>query len=107
YAEDIQNMCTAFEALLNIGPKGDSAKQVASAMVDLFRNQAPTAADELTPKPPDAERPEVLTQLAKWVEKLYEIRNAYTHGKTVLDFFFEGRSVWQDAFEVFRLAANR
>lgn len=59
-------MCTAFEALLNIGPKGDSAKQVAIAMVDLFRNQAPTAADELASKQPDAERPEVLTQLETW-----------------------------------------
>jgi len=106
-AEDIQNMCTAFEALLNISRKGDSAKQVASAMVSLFRNQEPCAADKLALKPPDPERPEVLTQLAKWVEKLYEIRNAYTHGKTVLDFFFKRRSVWQDAFEVFRLSANR
>ena len=107
FAEDIQNLCTSFEALLNINRKGDSAKQVAIALVNLFRNQAPTAADAFLSKEPDPERPEVLTQLEKWVKKLYEIRNSYTHGKTVLDFFFEGRSVWQDAFEILRLAANR
>jgi len=56
---------------------------------------------------PDPERPEVLGQLRSWVYALYEIRNAYTHGKTALTLEFQGRSIWQDAFEVFRLAANR
>jgi hypothetical protein len=107
FAEDIQNICTAFEALLNVREKGDSAVQVAMAMVSLFADQAPTAADDLASKSPDPERPEVLEQLRKWVNKLYEIRNSYTHGKTVLDFFFNRRSVWQDAFEIFRLSANR
>jgi hypothetical protein len=77
------------------------------ALTNLFRNQAPTPADDLVGKSPDPELPEVLDQLVKWVEKLYEIRNSYTHGKTVLDYFLNRRSVWQDAFEVFRLSANR
>lgn len=107
FAEDIQNICTAFEALLNINKKGDSARQVADALVQLFRDQSATVADDLASKPPEPERADVQAQLVKWVEKLYEIRNSYTHGKTVLDFFLNGRSVWQDAFEIFRLAANR
>jgi hypothetical protein len=107
FAEDIQNICTAFEALLNIEKKGDSAQQVADALVELFRDQAPTAADDLASKLPDPEHADVLAQLVEWVGKLYEIRNEYTHGKAVSDFFLNGRSVWQDAFEIFRLAANR
>lgn len=107
FAEDIQNLCTAFEALLNIGNRGDSAAQVSSALESLFREQAPTAADELAARDPDPERPEVLGQLRSWVYALYEIRNAYTHGKTALTLEFQSRSIWQDAFEVFRLAANR
>jgi Apea-like HEPN len=107
YAEDIQNICTAFEALLDVKDKGDSANQVSAALTELFRNQAPTTVDDLVGKSPDPELPEVLDQLAKWVTKLYEIRNSYTHGKTVLDYFLNRRSVWQDAFEIFRLSANR
>lgn len=107
FAEDIQNVCTAFEALLSVNDKGDSARQVAAAITKLFCDQAPTAADDLASKAPDPERVEVLEQLAAWIKKLHEIRNEYTHGKPVLDFSFEGRSVWQDAFEIFRLAADR
>ncbi len=107
YAEDIQNICTAFEALLDVKDKGDSASQVSGALSDLFRSQAPTAVDDLIGKSPDPELQEVLGRLVKWVARLYEIRNSYTHGKTVLDYFLNRRSVWQDAFEIFRLSANR
>jgi len=107
YAEDIQNICTAFEALLDVKDKGDSADQVSAALTDLFRTQAATTIDDIVGRPPDPEVPEVLEQLVKWTTKLYEIRNSYTHGKTVLDYFLSRRSVWQDAFEIFRLAANR
>jgi Apea-like HEPN len=107
FSEDIQNMCTAFEALLNISQKGDSADQVARALLDLFRAQAPSTLDNLAGIPPGDEKSEVLNELWQWTQKLYEIRNAYTHGKIVLDYFQNRRSVWQDAFEIFRLSANR
>jgi Apea-like HEPN len=107
FSEDIQNLCTAFEALLDISQKGDSADQVARALLDLFRDQAPSTVDSIAGVSQGDERPEVLNELWQWTQKLYEIRNAYTHGKTVLDYFQNRRSVWQDAFEIFRLAANR
>ena len=53
------------------------------------------------------ERKEVIQRLDEWVKALYKVRNAYTHGKVVNEYFFGGRSLWQDAFEIFRLAANR
>jgi len=107
FSEDIQNLCTGFEALLDISQKGDSADQVARALLNLFRDQAPNTVDNLAGVSPGDERPEVLNGLWQWTQKLYEIRNTYTHGKTVLDYFQNRRSVWQDAFEIFRLAANR
>ena len=107
FSEDIQNLCTAFEALLNINDKGDSAAQVARSLLNLFRDQAPSDVESAAGLPVSEERQEVLDELWQWTRKLYEIRNAYTHGKTVMDFFYNRRSVWQDAFEVFLLSANR
>ena len=34
-------------------------------------------------------------------------RNEYSHGKVVTTFRFGERSIWEDAFEIFRLAADR
>ena len=41
------------------------------------------------------------------MQALYRVRNDYTHGKRVKTYVFGERSIWQDAFEIFRLAANR
>ena len=107
FTEDIQNICTAFEALVNTTKKGDTAKQICTSLVRIFTPLALDAADVLEKRSAASERPEVLSELEAWVRKLYGIRNAYTHGKTTFDFFFHGRSIWQDAFDIFRLAANR
>jgi len=53
------------------------------------------------------ERPAALERLGEWIHALYRVRNEYTHGKRITSFAFGERSIWQDAFEVFRLAANR
>lgn len=107
YAEDIQNICTAFEALLDIKNRGDSAKQVADKLEELFQDLALSSKDEVLGNKHPEEEPEVLIRLREWVGALYGIRNAYTHGKPVVNYSFFGRSVWRDAFEIFRLAANR
>ena len=107
YAEDIQNMCTAFEALLDVWKRGDSARQVADGLSELFRKLMPSAADEFCGRAHAQEDSDVLCQLRQWVAAFYMVRNAYTHGKTVKGYLFFGRSIWQDAFEIFRLSANR
>jgi len=107
FTEDIQNICTALEALVKTTRKGDTGNQVCEALVRIFTPQATTAADALEKRSPSPERTDVLQELEAWVRKLYEIRNAYTHGRTTFDFFFHGRSIWQDAFDIFRTAANR
>src|SRR6185437_5616005 len=66
FSEDIQNLCTALESLLNISQKGDSADQVSRALLNLFRDQASSATDELTGTPPEDEKPEVLDELRQW-----------------------------------------
>lgn len=68
---------------------------------------APTVVQAETSKRAKPERQEVLDRLGQWVRDLYAIRNDYTHGKPVKDHRFGEPSVWQDAFEIFRLAANR
>jgi hypothetical protein len=107
FTEDIQNICTALEALVKTTKKGDTGNQVCEALVRIFTPQAADAADAWAKRSPSPERTEVLQELEAWVRKLYEIRNAYTHGRTTFDFFFHGRSIWQDAFDIFRTAANR
>jgi hypothetical protein len=107
FTEDIQNICTAFEALVNTTRKGDTVNQVCKALVRIFTPLAPDAADAWAERPAPSERPEILRELDAWVRKLYDIRNAYTHGKTAFNFFFHGRSIWKDAFDIFRMAANR
>jgi len=107
FAEDIQSICTALEALLNIERKGYSSEQVSEKLKSVFKSQAASAEDELSSRSPAPERPEVLERLGQWIGALYDVRNAYTHGKAVEDYLFYERSLWQDAFEVFRLAANR
>jgi hypothetical protein len=102
-------MCTAFEALLEIGKRGDSDGQVSKGLTRLFRVTAPDRVGAPSGASPPEEEPETLEQLRKWVAALYNIRNAYTHGKKVQDFdyLFCGRSIWVDCFEIFSLAANR
>ena len=107
YAEDVQNICTAFEALLGVEERGDTANKVAWKLRTLFTQTDGTVEDLWLDKPPSDEATEVLDQLEKWVAALYDIRNRYTHGKPVSNWFFCGRSIWQDTFEVFVLAANR
>lgn len=107
FAEDIQNICTAFEALLSVRRRGDSSKQVSSQLQAIFKAQAATPIERATSQRPSKERKEVLQRLDKWVQALYAVRNAYTHGNEVSDYLFGERSIWQDAFEIFRLAANR
>jgi hypothetical protein len=107
YAEDIQNMCSAFEAILNIKRKGDSANQVSERMRTLFRRLARSRVKKALSKRSGRERTEVLDRLGAWINALYQIRNEYTHGKPIISFVFGERSIWQDAFEVFRLTANR
>jgi hypothetical protein len=107
FAEDIQSVCTAFEALLTIKRKGYSSEQVFEKLKSVFESQAASAEDELSSRSPAPERPEVLERLGQWTAALYDVRNAYTHGKAVENYLFYERSLWQDAFEVFRLAANR
>lgn len=46
WAEDIQNICTAFEALLDIQKKGYSAEQVADKLRNLFLPTAPSPFDD-------------------------------------------------------------
>lgn len=103
FAEDIQNICTAFESLVGTTRKGDTADQVTLALCSLFRHTEPF----ITRKSQGKEDLDVLRRLEDWTRRLYAIRNSYTHGKKVTSYEFEGRSVWKDAFEVFRLAANR
>ena len=107
FTEDIQNICTALEALVKTTRRGDTGNQVCEALVRIFTPQAAGAADAWAKRSPLSERTEVLEELEAWVRKLYEIRNAYTHGRTTFDFFFHGRSIWQDAFDLVRMAANR
>lgn len=107
FAEDIQSICTAFEALLNVERKGNSSEQVVEKLKSVFESQAATAEDELSSRSAAPERPEVLERLGQWITALYDIRNAYTHGRAVENYLHYERSVWQDAFEIFRLAANR
>lgn len=75
YAEDIQNLCSAFEAILDVSKKGDSSKQVADRLKALFRDLAPTYVEAALSKPPSKERPAVLRQLDLWVKALYTVRN--------------------------------
>jgi hypothetical protein len=107
FAEDIQNICSAFEALLEVDKKGDSAKQVSDRLKKLFSKQTPSRIEKALSRKNIRERQDVIKRLNEWVKALYNIRNAYTHGKTVNEYFFGERSLWQDAFEIFRLAANR
>jgi hypothetical protein len=106
-AEDIQSICTALEALLNVQRKGYSSEQVFDKLNVVFDAQAPSAEDGLCSRSPAPERAEVIERLGQWIAALYEIRNAYSHGKAVENYLFVDRSIWQDSFEVFRLAANR
>ena len=107
YAEDIQNICSAFEAILNVTKKGDSAHQVATRAKKLFRTLSPSRVERALEKRGKRERPVVLERLGEWIHALYQVRNEYTHGKPITSFAFGERSIWQDAFEIFRLAANR
>jgi hypothetical protein len=107
YAEDIQNLCSAFEAILDISKKGDSARQVAVSLNRLFRPLSPSAVESAISKKPASERVAVLKNLDEWVKALYNVRNEYSHGKVITTFRFGERSIWQDAFEIFRLAADR
>ncbi len=107
YAEDIQNLCSAFEAILNISEKGDSARQVAVSLHKLFLPLSPSAVESAIFKKAATERVDVLKKLDEWVKALYTVRNQYSHGKVITTFYFGDRSIWQDAFEIFRLAADR
>jgi len=107
YAEDIQNICSAFEAILDVKERGDSAKQVSERLKKLFRRLSPSPIQAALCKRATPERAEVLDRLGQWVQALYRVRNDYTHGKRVKTYVFGERSIWQDAFEIFRLAANR
>jgi hypothetical protein len=107
FAEDIQNICSAFEALLKTSKKGDTAKQVSKGLQKLFSKQTPSRIEKVISSKPVKERKDVIRRLDEWVKALYAVRNAYTHGKTVREYFFWERSIWQDSFEIFRLAANR
>jgi hypothetical protein len=107
YAEDIQNICSAFEAILDISKKGDSARQVSERAQKLFRALAPSRIEKSLSNRPRRERAAVLQKLDEWMNALYGVRNEYTHGKPVTSYIFGERSIWQDAFEIFRLAANR
>jgi len=107
FAEDIQNICTAFEALLEVSKKGDSAKQVSEQLRKLFTKRALSRVQKKSTRTNTRERKEVMKGLDEWVGALYQIRNAYTHGKSVRNYVFGERSVWQDSFEIFRLSANR
>jgi hypothetical protein len=107
FAEDIQNICSAFEALLEVKKKGDSAKQVSDRLQKVFSKQTPSRTEKVVSRKNKRERQDVIKRLDEWVKALYNVRNAYTHGKSVNEYFFGERSLWQDAFEIFRLAANR
>jgi hypothetical protein len=107
YAEDLQNICSAFEAILDITEKGDSARQVSERLKKLFRPLAPSPIQAALSKRATPERAEVLDRLSQWINELYRVRNDYTRGKSVRSYVFGERSIWQDTFEIFRLAANR
>ena len=107
YAEDIQNICSAFEAVLDIRRRGDSAKQVSERIKILFRPLARSRLQRAGYEGSTRERPEVLHRLGEWMNALYRVRNEYTHGKPITSFLFGERSLWRDAFELFRLTANR
>jgi hypothetical protein len=108
FAEDIQNICTAFEALLDVTKKGDSARQVSDGLRGVFKKRAPSSIEKaISGRRSINEREIVLKRFSEWVNALYGVRNAYTHGKPVGSYIFHERSIWQDAFEIFRLAANR
>jgi hypothetical protein len=107
FAEDIQNICSAFEAILDVTKRGDSSKQVSEHLKKLFRPLAASPIQAALSRRPVPERPEVLDTLGRWVEALYLVRNEYTHGKTVTSYVFGERSIWQDTYEIFRLATNR
>lgn len=107
YAEDIQNICTAFEAFLQIEKKGNSDEQVANKLTALFKETAPDPYEANAGNPAPEENPEVLELLRRWVLALYGVRNAYTHGRKVQSYLFNGRSIWVDAPEIFSLAVNR
>jgi len=107
YAEDIQNICSALESILDVTKKGDSAHQVAERLKTLFRKLSPSSVEKAAGARSKSERTAVLQRLGEWVRALYAVRNEYTHGKKITSWLFGERSIWQDAFEVFRLAANR
>jgi hypothetical protein len=107
YAEDIQNICSAFEAILDVKRRGDSAKQVSGRIKTLFRPLACSPVEKALSRRPGRERAEVLNRLGAWINALYQVRNEYTHGKAITSFIFGERSIWQDALEVFRMTANR
>jgi hypothetical protein len=107
YAEDIQNLCSAFEAILNVSKKGNSSRQVAGLLKKVFRPLSPSPVEAAISKRPGNERPAVLKRLDEWVRALYDVRNEYSHGKVITTIRFGERSIWKDAFEIFRLAANR
>jgi hypothetical protein len=93
--------------LLQIERKGNTDEQIARKLTSLFKETAPGAHEAVTGNPPPEENPEVLGVLRSWVLALYEIRNAYTHGREVQKYLFNGRSIWVDAPEMFCLAMNR
>jgi hypothetical protein len=100
--EDIQNVCSAFEALLEVEERGDTATRVSRQLQVLFREKL----DVINEKT-ESESEDVLKQLDLWVEALYRIRNAYTHGKPTPSGVLAGGSLWHEMFELFALAANR
>jgi hypothetical protein len=107
FAEDIQNVCSAFEAILDVTKRGYSTEQVADCLKQLFSPLAPSTVESACSIPASSERADVLAKLDEWINALYSVRNDYTHGKVVTSYVFGERSIWQDAFEIFRLAANR
>lgn len=80
---------------------------MAKALKKVFFPLSPSAVETAISKPSGNERAAVLNKLNEWVRALYDIRNEYSHGKVVTTFRFGDRSIWEDAFEIFRLAADR
>ena len=70
YAEDIQNLCSAFEAILDISKKGDSRREVAKLLKKVFSPLSPSAVESATSKPSGNERAAVLNKLDEWVGAL-------------------------------------
>ena len=107
YAEDIQNICTAFEALLDIQNPPSTAVKVAQELRELFRKNEQNGMDAFVNRPPSDESELVLNMLKEWVKTLYRVRNSHSHGTKVKEYLFYGRSIWQDSFEIYILACNR